>query len=422
VNLVHHILANGLQVLLREVHSAPVASWWLAYRVGSRNETPGHTGASHWVEHMLFKGTPRHPRGTLDFAIDRLGGQWNAFTSSDYTMYYETLPADHIGLALELEADRMVNALFDPDDVEAERSVILSERRGNENRPTFWLGEQMRLAAFQQHGYRHEIIGQVSDLESLSRDELYDHYRSYYRPANAVAVAVGAFDSAALLEQIEALYGTLPAEPAPQQALASEVPPLGERRVVVERPGHTAFLRLCHYAPAATEEDWFRLEILDSVLSGSSGLSGNKTSRLYQALVKRGVAASVGGGLQETLDPYLYSLSLTLNDGQDLPTVEALLLEEVERVQQDGIRPNELARAKKQARAAFAYGTESVTNQAYSLAQSAMLGDIHWFERYVARLEAVSLDDVRQVAQTYLSPQRRIVGWLIPTGLDEDSL
>ncbi|MEO1289428.1 MAG: pitrilysin family protein, partial [Chloroflexota bacterium] len=158
-------LSNGLQVILREVHSAPVISFWLAYHIGSRNERTGQTGISHWVEHMMFKGTQKFPAGVLDREIDRAGGQWNAFTSTDYTMYYATLPANRIQIALEAEADRMVNAEFDPAETESERTVIISERQGSENSPTFWLNEAVRASAFRVHGYHHTIIGDMADLE-----------------------------------------------------------------------------------------------------------------------------------------------------------------------------------------------------------------------------------------------------------------
>ena len=163
-------LANGLQVILREVHTAPVISFWLAYRIGSRNERTGETGISHWVEHMMFKGTEKFPPGALDREIDRAGGQWNAFTGTDYTMYYATLPANRIQIALEAEADRMVNAIFDEEETESERSVIISERQGSENNPTFWLNEAVRATAFHVHGYHHTIIGDMADLESIARD------------------------------------------------------------------------------------------------------------------------------------------------------------------------------------------------------------------------------------------------------------
>ncbi|MBZ0310010.1 MAG: insulinase family protein, partial [Anaerolineae bacterium] len=190
-----HVLENGLVVLLKELHSAPLISFWVFYRVGSRNEQTGQTGISHWVEHMMFKGTPRYPAGVLDREIDRNGGIWNAQTSFDYTAYYETLPADRIDLAIEAEADRMVNAVFDPEEVDSERTVIISERQGSENSPMFWLNEEVQGMAFRVHPYHHTIIGDMADLETMTRDNLYQHYRRYYAPNNAIVVVVGAFNS-----------------------------------------------------------------------------------------------------------------------------------------------------------------------------------------------------------------------------------
>ncbi|MEP7292145.1 MAG: pitrilysin family protein, partial [Chloroflexota bacterium] len=171
-SVTRHVLSNGMVVLLKEVHSAPIVSWWVMYRIGSRNERTGTTGISHWVEHMMFKGTEQFPPGYLDKAIDRVGGSWNAQTFLDYTAYYETLPASEIDLALRLEADRMTNAQFDPEEVESERTVIISERQGAENSPMFWLGEEMQAAAFRVHGYHHEIIGDMTDLHTMTRDDL----------------------------------------------------------------------------------------------------------------------------------------------------------------------------------------------------------------------------------------------------------
>ena len=415
-----YTLDNGLVVLLKEVHSAPVISWWVMYRVGSRNEPTGKTGISHWVEHMMFKGTEKFPAGVLDKSIDRFGGQWNAFTSTDHTMYYETLPANRIDLALEAEADRMTNAIFDPEETESERSVIISERQGSENSPMFWLNEQMRGASFHVHGYHHEIIGDMADLHSITRDDLYNHYRHHYMPSNAVTVAVGAFDSDDMLRKIKQHYGNIPSSAAPDLFSRPEPEQQGERRVVVERPGHTAFLKVAYRVPAATHDDWFKLEVLDSVLTGPGGGVDNKTSRLFQKLVKTEIAAGIGGGLNESIDPYLYSLTVTLRDGRTLEEAEAALIEQIEHVVQGGITQQELDKAKKQARAAFAYGTESVTNQAYWLAQSAALHDYEWNEKYVSRLEAVTVDDIHEAAQRYFVPKQRITGWLVPTGMEEN--
>ncbi len=419
--LTHHTLPNGLTVLLREVHSAPVISWWLAYRVGSRNEPTGKTGISHWVEHMMFKGTERFPAGALDREIDRAGGQWNAFTSMDATKYFETLPAHRIDIAMQAEADRMTNAIFDPDETESERTVIISERQGAENQPTFWLGEEVRGAAFRVHGYHHEIIGDETDLRTMTRADLYRHYRHHYHPANAAAIAVGAFDSGDMLAKIEGLYGAMEAGATP--ALFSRPEPLqqGERRVIVERPGKTAFFELCHRVPSANHEDWFKLRLLDAILSGSSGASDNKTSRLYQSLVKTEIAAGIGAGMTPTVDPYLYSIIVTLRDDRAPQEAEAVLLDEIARLQTDGVSEAELNKARKQTRAAFAYSTESVTEQAYWLAQSFILGDVNWFDKFTDRLMRVSAEDVLDVAKRYLVPKNRVVGVLQPTDPEEET-
>ena len=419
--LTHHTLPNGLTILLREAHSAPVISWWLAYRVGSRNEPTGLTGISHWVEHMMFKGTERFPMGALDREIDRAGGQWNAFTSMDATKYFETLPAGKIDIAMEAEADRMTNAIFDPDETESERTVIISERQGAENQPTFWLQEELRGAAFRVHGYHHEVIGDETDLRTMTRDDLYNHYRRHYKPANAAAIAVGAFDSDEMLAKIERLFGAIEASAAPELFARPEPAQSGERRVVVERPGKTAFFELCHRAPAANHEDWFKLRLLDTILSGSGGASDNKTSRLYQALVKTEIAAGVGAWLMPTVDPYLYSIIITLRDDRQPEEAEAALLDEIARLQADGVSEAELEKARKQTRAAFAYSAESVTEQAYGLAQSFILGDVHWFDRYSERLMAVSAHDVLEVANRYLVPKNRVVGILKPTDPEQEA-
>lgn len=413
-----HVLDNGMIVLLKEVHSAPLISWWVLYRVGSRNERTGTTGVSHWVEHMLFKGTDEFPAGYLDKAIDREGGSWNAQTFFDYTAYYETMPADKIDLALRAEADRMVNSRFDVEEVESERTVIISERQGAENSPTFWLGEEMQAAAFRVHGYHHEIIGDMIDLHTMTRDDLYNHYRAHYMPNNAIAVAVGDFDTETMLARIRELYEPIPAGSQPQLFVRPEPSQQGERRVKVERPGTTAFLDVSYKAPAATDPDWFKLAIVNSILCGPSGLGGgsidNKTSRLYKALVDTELAADVDGGLTPTIDPFLYTISVTVRDGRTPEEVEAALDEQLDRLVAGDITERELARAKKQARALFAYSTERVTSQAFWLAFAENFDSYTWFENYLQNLEAVTLEDVHAAAAKYLRRQNRTVGYFIP--------
>lgn len=423
-NVTKHVLKNGMVVLLKEVHSAPIVSWWVLYRIGSRNERTGTTGISHWVEHMMFKGTEQFPPGYLDKAIDRVGGSWNAQTFLDYTAYYETLPASEIDLALRLEADRMSNAQFDMEEVESERTVIISERQGAENSPMFWLGEEMQAAAFRVHGYHHEIIGDMTDLETMTRDDLYGHYKAHYMPNNAIAVAVGDFDTATMLARIEELYGSIPAGEAPKLFQRPEPPQNGERRVTVERPGTTAFVQIGYRVPGATDPDWFKLELVNSILCGPDGMGGgsidNKTSRLYKALVDTELAASVDGGMTQTIDPFLYTITAVVRDGKSPEEVEAAILHEVERLRAGDVTEAELNRVKKQARALFAYSTERVTMQAFWLAFTENVQSYDWFENYVSNLEAVTLDDVKKAAAHYLRPQNRTVGTFIPTGAGLD--
>ncbi len=191
------VLPNGLTVHLKEIHTAPIISHWIWYRVGSRNEVPGLTGVSHWVEHMQFKGTPTFPASVLDKAISREGGYWNAMTYLDWTAYFETLPADKIDLALRLEADRMVNSVYDTKEVDSERTVIISERESSENDPLFRLGEAVQKAGFDRHAYRYEVIGEKEDLHRIQRDDLVAHYRKYYAPNNALVAVAGDFETAA---------------------------------------------------------------------------------------------------------------------------------------------------------------------------------------------------------------------------------
>jgi zinc protease len=417
-SVTRHTLDNGLVVLLKEVHTAPVMSWWVLYRVGSRNERTGQTGVSHWVEHMMFKGTEKFPAGVLDKAIDRVGGVWNAQTSFDYTAYYETMPADRIDLALEAEADRMTGAAFDPAEVESERTVIISERQGSENSPTFWLYEETRAAAFRVHPYHHQIIGDMVDLQTMSRDDLFNHYRTYYAPNNAIAVVVGDFETGDMLARIEALYGNIPPVPAPPPVTRAEPPQQGERMVKVEREANAAYVFLGYRAPEATHPDWFKMALVDSILAGASAPGGNsignRTSRLYKALVETELAAGVGGGLYPSIDPYLFSIVATVRDGRTPQQVQEALDAEIERLVRGEVSQADLDKAKKQAKALFAYGTEGVTGQAFWLAFSENFSSYTWYENYLDHLEAVTLDDVREAASVYLRPSQRTVGWLLP--------
>jgi len=394
-------LSNGLKVMLKEIHTSPIISSWMWYRVGSRDEVQGRTGISHWVEHMQFKGTPKFPANILDKAISREGGMWNAFTYLDWTAYFETMPADKIDLALQLEADRMVNSRFDKKEVASERTVIISEREGNENDPHFQLGEAVQQAAFRVHPYHHEVIGDMADLHAMTRDDLYDHYRQFYVPGNAVLAVAGDFDTKTML-----------ARPELEQK--------GEIKLSVEGPGATSYVQACYRFPAASHPDFFPLTVLDSLLAGPSNLNmfsggiSNKTSRLYRALVDKEYAVGVYGGAQATIDPFLYSITMTIHPKRKPEETLAALDKELDRIKQEKVTKAEITRAIKQARALFAYGSENITNQGFWMGYSEMFAEYSWFTTYLDKLSKVTVKDVQRVANEYFNTQSRVVGTYIP--------
>lgn len=415
-------LPNGLTVLLKEIRTSPIVSQWIWYRTGSRDEISGKTGICHWCEHMMFKGTQQFPAGVLDRLISRDGGYWNAFTFMDWTTYFETMPCEKIDLTLRLEADRMVNSLFETEEVDSERTVIISERQGEENDPLFRLSEEVHAAAFRVHPYHHEIVGDLADLQSMQRDDLYRHYRTYYQPNNAVLTLAGDFEAGQMLGRIQDLYAGLPAGMEVPRLKRPEPPQTGERRLVVEGPGETTYIQVSYRAPAGSDPDFFPYTALDSLLTGPSNLNmfgggiSNKTSRLYQALVEKELAVSVYGGLSATIDPYLYTINLTVHPSATVEQCLAALEGEIVRLQDTPPQPDELTRAVKQARALFAYGSESISNQGFWLGFAEMFASYGWFLEYVERLAKVTPEDVQRIAQTCLLPQARTLGIYFPTG------
>lgn len=414
-------LPNGLRVLIWEAHAAPVATFWIWYRVGSRNETTGTTGISHWVEHMLFKGTPSQPAGTLTRSIDRLGGRWNAFTWKDYTAYFEVLPAEHIETAVRLEADRMVNALFDPDVVAGERTVIISEREGQENFAAYFLREEIDALAFKAHPYRHPVIGWKSDLRAITRDDLYQHYRTYYHPSNALVVAAGDIDSQRMVALIGETLGSVPEGPPAPPVRTDEPAQEGERRVVLRRPGGgAAYVGMAFHVPAAGHADIPALMVLDGLLSGFQGPvpfdggSPGRSSRLYRALVDGGLATEVGSVMAHSIDPTLFRISATVRAGVEVARVEAAILAELARLRGEPASADELARVKRQAQAQFVYMLDGASRRAVALGAIAIVDRPETLFAMPEQIERVTAEEVTRVARAYLGERTRTVGWYLP--------
>ena len=412
-----HTLSNGLTILTKEMHHIPLVSQWVWYRVGSRNELKGKTGISHWVEHMQFKGTKKYPINVLDKEISRDGGIWNAMTSLDWTTYFETMPAHKIDIAIDLEADRMRNSLIDEDETSLERTVVISEREGNENEPLFRLGESIQKAAFKHHSYAHQVIGDLQDLKKISREELYFHYRNHYTPDNAMVAIVGDFETDEMIKKYTKAFGAI-SDKRKEYFIPEPELELPESQLIeIEGPGSTVYLQLTYRSPDAQSEDFFPLVVLDSLLTGPTSLAmfgggsiSNKTSRLYRALVEKDLAASITAGVQATIDPYVYEILAILQPDHPLDKVQKIIDNEIDRLKNGDVCDDEIRRAIKQAKALFAYGSESITNQAFWLGYASMFADHTWFENYLIQLEQVTPQRVAETAKRYLDSDRRVVG------------
>ena len=400
-----HILPNGLTVLLWPDHSVPVVTSMLWYRVGSRFEEAGSTGVSHFLEHLMFKGSQRYAKGEIDYITTRNGGSNNAFTSGDYTTYYFSFSSDRWWPALEIESDRMRNLLFDSTEFELERQVILEELRMERDDPWYDLRQQMEESVLADHPYRFPIIGYQSDIETLSLDTLQAHYRSFYTPANAVLVAAGDIDTAATLRRVEALFGAIPAgQPACEPRSHSPIRE-GFQRIEVSPRGRVDRLVMAFPAPSLLQDDHYAFHLLDRIL-----VEG-RLSRLYKRLVElTPMATFVSGDFADTADPYLYFLRLELLPGSRSQLVEEILLEELDRLLDEGVTDSELERAKNQCLSGTVASFETTFDLAAQVGLVETLSCPDYWKSYLDRVEAVGAHDIQKIASRYLAMDRVTIG------------
>ena len=418
-------LCNGLRILVQEIHTAPLVSVWCWYRVGSGDEPAGLTGVSHWVEHMNFKGTENIPGEEMKALVERFGGMWNGYTWIDQTTYLETATSAALDQMLFLEAERMSRGRYDPSECESERTVIISELQGGENDPEQLLETEVTATALRVHPYGHPTIGWLQDLQSLSRNDLYRFYRKHYVPNNATLVVVGDVDADDVLRRAERHFGRIPAGVIDKHARVTEPPQVGERRVLVEREGTTAYLKLAYPAPAATSADFFPMLVLDAVLTGAKGVSlwcafretpPQRKARLYSALVERGLASVVSGSLLPTADPFLFTISLTAAAGVPLDALEEAALAEIERARSGGLSAAEIARAKRQLRTRLVLENDSVTSVAHQLGYFTTVAGPDYLSALQVRIDAVTAEDVATTARARLGASARTVGRFQPIG------
>lgn len=416
-------LDNGLRLLVRAVRSAPLVSVWCWYHVGSKDESAGLTGISHFVEHMNFKGTRNISREELKVWVERAGGTWNGYTWIDQTTYFETMAAEELELALRIEAERMNACLYEAEEFESERTVVLAELQGNRNNPEYDLNIDVNSAAFRMHPYRWPTIGWQSDLEVMQRDDLVSHYRRHYVPSNATLVIVGDVDVDRAVGAAERAFRSVPAGEAPARVQIREPRQEGERRVVVERPGRAAYLQVAYRAPAFADADFVALLIADAVVAGGKGINlwsggfgrtARTTAPLYDSMVESELVVSVSSALLPTEQPYLYEVSATLRDGVDHRAAEDALFATLARQVATPPTVDELRKAKNQVLAALAFESEKITEIAHQLGYFATIADLDALAAVPAQVEAVTAADVQRVAAKYFTADNRTVGWFVP--------
>jgi len=404
-------LDNGLRVLLLEDHRSPIVSFQVWYRVGSRDEHRGATGIAHFLEHLMFKGTPA--RGPKQFArlVEENGGQDNAFTSQDVTSYFVDIAAPKIDLVIELEADRLQNLLLDPKEINAEREVVIEERRTRtEDDPSGFLGEEVGSIAFKAHPYGSPIIGWMEDIKRITPAEIRAFYKTYYVPNNAIVVAVGDFRAPAVLEKIQKTFGRIPRAQTPPPVLAVEPTQNGERRVIVKKEAELPVVYMAWHVPNHQSNDAPALEVLSTILSGG------RASRLYRDLVyQRQLALEAGGDYSYfALDPNLFWFWATPMPGQTPETLEAELAKHMERLKTEPVTDEELARAKNQIESAFVFQEDSVHRRAALLARFELIGGYAQTDSFMTKIRAVTAADLTRVAGAWFAPERRSVGVLLP--------
>ncbi len=364
---------------------------------------------------MLFKGGGKLGKGDIARLVSNVGGEFNGFTSKDFTAYYEILPADQIETGLLIESERMMNAAFDPREVEAERNVVVSEREGNENDPEFQAVEELNLTAYRFHPYRWSEGGLKADLLRITRDELYQHYRQYYVPGNALLVVVGPYPPSKIFPKIQEYFGQLQGSTKPSQPDVVEPPQTGERRVDLRLPSEADYVKVVYHTPAFGNEDVYGLMMLDAVLSGvrlfafGPGQTSGRSARLYRALVDKKIATQASSEFFPSVDPSLFGLDLTVWDGVDVDKAEKKLFEEIDRIRTEPPSKHELERAMAQINAQYAYALDGVARQGFVIGIFELVISFETMAKLVEKLSKITPEMVSEVAEKYLTEKNRTV-------------
>jgi len=412
-------LANGLRVIVQEDRRAPTAVHMVWYRVGSMDEVDGTSGVAHVLEHMMFKGTQTIGPGQFSTRVADAGGRDNAFTSLDYTAYFQQVPAKRLGDMMALEADRMANLALNPQEFEQEIKVIMEERRmRTEDNPQALVYENQMAAAFEAHPYRRPIIGWMNDLENMTATDAHDWYRRWYAPNNAYVIVVGDVDKDEVFRLAEKHYGKIPRHTLPVRKLQREPEQIGVKRLSVKAPAKLPYLSMIWKVPALRDlqqdRDPYALEVLAGVLDGHDG------ARFARNLVRGAqVAVSANAGYDGTVrGEAVFSVTGTPAEGKTVADLEAALRAEIARVANEGVGADELERVRTQLVAAQVYKRDSMMAQAMEIGQIEASG-FHWrdIDTLLEKIRSVTAEEVQRAAKKYFDDDRLTVAVLDPQPL-----
>jgi zinc protease len=413
----HRTMDNGMEVLIWPDHDIPNATMYFFVKAGGRNEYPGITGLSHYFEHMMFNGTETLAPGEFDRIMEAAGGANNAYTTNDLTVYTDWFPATAMPVIMDIESDRFANLAFVPEVVESERGVVYSERRLRVDDSNIgFLLEQAQATAYVAHPYQNPVIGWPSDIENWTMEDLESYFRTYYAPNNVVMVITGDVDVEQTFADLEMWFGGIPSQDPPPPITTVEPVQTGERRVSVERDSNTGVILIGFHVGEEAHPDTPALEVLDMILTAG------ESSRFYQRLVAQDeIAIRASAFLRQGIDPGMYWMYAVTPPGQDVAEVEAVLLEEVARIVDEGVTEEELEKARNLILMGFWRNMATIAGKANALGNFQVFhGD--WRALFTApeRLEAVTAEDVQAVAARYLIETNRTVATLTPpTDQDE---
>ncbi len=410
--------SNDLKVLLVPRRAAPVVAFMVVYRVGSRNEAVGHTGSTHLLEHMLFKGTPTYNKKNgkqIAAVLQKQGAVFNADTWFDRTRYYELLPSDQLELAIHLEADRMRNSFIADEDRQSEMTVVRNELERGENDPARILDERVWAMAFREHPYHHPTIGWRSDVEGVPTSRLKEFYDTYYHPNNATAIVVGDFDEQTALDLIDKHFGKIPRSPQTIPPMYTVEPSQeGEIRFVLRRAGQLGMVEMAWHIPEARHPDTATLTVFDHVLSAGV------TSRLYQAMIETQLAVDAGAQAYQFTDPGLFTLDLTLHPGVAHQDAERAALAVIDKLKTEKIADNELQKARNIIMTQMIFLRDSPLGVVSAIGETESVADWRLYVDLPKAVEKVTAEDIRRVANTYFIDDNRTVGYFIPREVGEE--